>query len=101
MDKQGLILETGEKDLRIMVFGWGMVAVLVILGIVALQLVQFLGVSMLILAGCGGGSMLIVSLGKFLEYRARGQARIAMAKAMMIAARNGGVPYGTIDMLDR
>lgn len=86
-----------RDDTRFMVWGWAAVLGLGSLGIAALILSVAIGQAILILSGCGGFGMVVLSIGKVLTWwkladaeSRRAEALLTEAKSRYIQARRGG-----------
>lgn len=87
--RQGIQIETGDGNIKTVVFGWGAVALGIGIAVSSIILSSWLGVALTILASCLGASLVCVGIGE-------GIRRARYGRAVEIAASRGLLPESEI-----
>ena len=85
MGQQGISIETGEGQVRTLIFGWGAVAIGIGVAVAAIVLSAWLGWALTILSACTGVALICVGAGE-------GVKRARIGRAAEIAASRGELP---------
>ena len=82
---QGIQIETGDGQVKTLVFGWGAVVLGVGVAAAAIALSWWVGVALAVLSGCTGIALICVGVGE-------GRRRASLGRAAEIAAERGQLP---------
>ena len=85
--KQGLVVETGEGNVKAMVWGWGAVILSVGVTVTAIILSSYIGVALSILAGSLGVALICVGAGEGVRRARLGRAAEIAARAQLEASQ--------------
>ena len=93
--KSGLVVETGEGNVKAMVWGWGAIILGVAVAVSSIILSSAIGLALTLVSGGLGVALVAVGVGEGVRRARLGRAAEIAARAQLAAVRRGQLPPWT------